>query len=179
MLLTLVLIVAAILAVLLILAALKPATFYIARSLEIAAPASAVFPQVNDLRAVQAWSPWKKLDPAAEYKFSGPAAGLGCMIEWSGNKQIGAGRQTIVESQPDRLVRSRVEFFRPFAGESLAEMHLEEKGGRTTATWSLAGNNPYVARLFCLFVSQDKMLGTPLSEGLLSLKALVESAAKR
>jgi hypothetical protein len=55
--------VAAIVVVFLVVVALQPADFRIQRTALIAAPAQAVFAQVNDFRNWLAWSPWEKLDP--------------------------------------------------------------------------------------------------------------------
>lgn len=70
---------------------------------------------------------------------------------------------------------SHVEFFRPFAGESDAEFLVESVDGQTKVTWGLAGTNNFLSRIMCVFMDQDKMLGQPLSGGLLSLKRLVET----
>jgi hypothetical protein len=153
---------------------IQPATFRIARSVVIPASRETVFSQVNDLGRMQTWSPWKKLDANATYTFSGPSDEVGGSMTWSGNKHIGAGRQTIMESRAPELVRSKVEFFRPFKGESEAEMWLERQGDQTRATWSLAGNNNFLSKLFCVFVNQDKMLGGCLEEGLEQLTAVVK-----
>jgi hypothetical protein len=175
MILKIVLILAVLLGLFLLYAATQPSTFRITREILINAPAEAVFAHGNSLQRMQAWSPWKKLDPAAAFTFSGPEAGVDARLEWSGNKHIGAGRQTLTESVPGRLVRSRVEFFRPFAGESDTEFILESVDGQTKVTWGLAGKNNFLSKIMCVFMDQDRMLGGPLSEGLLSLKRLVET----
>lgn len=153
----------------------QPSTFLIVRTIEIAASPEELFAHANSLERTQAWSPWKKLDPAATYTYSGPSSGPGSRLEWSGNKQIGAGRQTIVESVPSRRVRSHVEFFRPFKGESDAVFALDPIGASTRVSWSLAGKNNLLSKVFCLFVNQDRMLGSSLEEGLTALKTLVEA----
>ena len=175
MLLKILVVLAVLIGLFLLYAAMQPSTFRITRDIIIAAPAEAVFVHGNSLPRAQAWSPWKKLDPSATFTFSGPESGVGSRIEWAGNNQIGAGRQTITESVPNQRVRSRVEFIRPFAGSSEVEFRLEAINGQTRITWGLAGTNNFLARVICVFMNQDKMLGTPLSEGLLSLKHLVET----
>ena len=45
--------------------ALQPDDYRLTRQIAIAAPASAIFPHVNDLRQWEDWSPWAKLDPNA------------------------------------------------------------------------------------------------------------------
>jgi hypothetical protein len=55
---------AVIILVFLIVVALQPAEFRVARSITIAAPAEVVFGQVNELKKWEAWNPWGKIDPA-------------------------------------------------------------------------------------------------------------------
>ena len=85
---------AAILAIFLLVAALQPADFRIARTATIAAPASAVFEQINDFHKWNDWSPWAKLDPNAKNTFDGPPAGVGAGFAWAGNHQVGEGRSS-------------------------------------------------------------------------------------
>ena len=46
--------------------ALQPTDFRVSRSINIAAPAAAVFEQVNDFHKWENWSPWGKMDPLSE-----------------------------------------------------------------------------------------------------------------
>ena len=85
--------------------AMQPSEFSVERTATIAAPAAAVFAQVNDLHKWDAWSPWAKLDPNAKNGFEGAPSGKGAVFTWSGNDQIGEGRMTIVESQPNELIK--------------------------------------------------------------------------
>lgn len=156
----------------------KPKTFRVERSVSIAAPAAEIFPHVNDLRKVQVWSPWVKLDPSAQYTFEGPAAGVGASQTWVGNGKAGAGRQTIVESRPGELVRIRLDFKKPFESTCTADYALKSQGGQTVVTWSIYGQNNFVSRLFCVFMNQDKMIGGEFEKGLADLKRVVESAGK-
>ena len=55
----------------------QPDDYRLTRQTVIAAPAAAVFAQVNDLRKWDDWSPWAKLDPDAKVTFSGPQSGAG------------------------------------------------------------------------------------------------------
>ncbi len=98
-------ILAGLLLVLLVVIALQPAAFRIARSTTISAPAAAIFPHVNDLHAWMAWSPFEKLDPAMKRTYEGPPSGTGASQSWSGNSKAGEGRLTITESKPNDLVR--------------------------------------------------------------------------
>jgi hypothetical protein len=174
---TILLVVAAIIAVVLIVAACQGNTFHIERSVVIAAPPAEIFPQLNELRKVNAWSPWLAMDPAAKITYDGPAAGVGGTSAWVGNHNIGEGRQTIVESRPNERVLIKLEFLRPMAGLATADFTLHPQGGGTTVTWGMDGSKNFVSKIFCLFMNQDKMIGGQFEKGLATLKTRVESPA--
>lgn len=160
-----------------ILAAMQPSTFRVERSVSIAAAPAALFPRLNDLRQTHEWSPWKEKDPNASYTFEGPAAGVGATQSWSGNSEVGAGRQTIVESRPNELVRLRLEFFKPMEGVCEVRYALKPAGGLTVVTWTMSGENNYLGKVFCLFMNQDKMIGREFEKGLATLKRTSEAAS--
>lgn len=166
-------------AALLIVAAFQSDTYRVERSVTIAAPAAAIFPQINDLRLAQVWSPWVKLDPAAKYTFEGPSAGVGAINAWAGNSNVGEGRQAIVASRPNELVRINLEFYKPMAGAAVAEFALKPAGNDTVVTWSMAGPKNYISKVVCLFISMDNMIGGQFETGLANLKNVVETAAKK
>ena len=122
-----------------ILAGLAPKEFRIERSATLAAPANAVFAQVNDFQNWRAWSPWERLDPALKRSYDGPASGTGAKYAWIGNRNVGEGRMTIVDSRPGELVRIKLEFRRPFAATNTAEFRFEPTDGGTAVTWSMSG----------------------------------------
>ena len=71
--------------------AMRPSEFRIERSTTIAAPAPAVFTQVNDFHNWQAWSPWAKLDPDVKNSYEGAPTGKGAVFAWAGNNKVGEG----------------------------------------------------------------------------------------
>src|SRR5262245_61941565 len=125
---------AIILAVFLVIVAMRPSEFQITRSADIAAPPPVVFAEVNDLHKWEAWSPWAKLDPTMKQTYDGAPAGTGAIYRWDGNKNVGEGRMTIVESRPSDLVRIKLEFMRPFAGTNDVKLTFEPKNGGTNMT---------------------------------------------
>jgi hypothetical protein len=162
-------------ALFLIFVATRPADFRVTRSISIAAPAGAVFTQVNDLHNWDAWSPWAKLDPAAKRTFEGAAAGEGAVFKWSGNKKIGEGSMTILESRPVDLVRIRLEFLKPYKATNLVEFTFRPDSNHTAVNWSMSGKKNFFFKAFCLFVNMDKMIGGDFERGLASLKILAEA----
>lgn len=156
--------------------ALQPSHYQVTRSAVIAAPAPAVFAQVNDFRKWEAWSPWAKLDPAAKASFDGPPAGKGAIFRWAGNGNVGEGSMTLTESRPSDLVRIRLDFVKPMAGTSLAEFTFKPQGNQTAVTWSMSGEKNFISKAICMFLDQDKMIGGHFEKGLASLKSVVEGA---
>ena len=154
--------------------ATRPDEFSVTRSATFAAPAPAVFAQVSELKKWEAWSPWQKKDPQAKNSYAGPAAGTGASMSWAGNKEVGEGRMTIVESSPNALVRFKLEFFKPFAATNSAEFSFKEEGGRTALTWSMRGQNNFIGKAMCLVFDMDKMVGGDFEAGLAGIRSIVE-----
>jgi len=174
MLTTVLLVLAAFAAIFLIAAALQPTTFRVARSLAIGATPAVLFPHLNDLKKTHAWSPFLQADPAAKITFEGPAAGVGASSTWSGNNQLGEGRQTIVESQANERVVSRLDFKRPFESVCMAEFTLLPDGARTLVTWSMSGKHNVMSRAMTVLGLHDRILGGYFVKGLFALQGLVE-----
>lgn len=170
------LIVDTLLVVLLVMVLIQPDEYRVERSATIDAAPEAVFAHVNDLRRWDAWSPWAKRDPDMTKTFEGPPAGEGAIYKWSGNDEVGEGTMTIVESKPGELVRTRLDFVKPFEDTSHAELAFKADGGATVVTWSMQGENNFIEKAFFLFMDLDAMIGKDFDEGLANLKQVVEAA---
>jgi len=170
---------AVIVVVLVVIVALQPADFRVTRSATMSAPAPAVFVQVNDFHKWEAWNPWGKIDPAMKQGYEGAPAGTSAIYTWIGNKEVGEGRMTIIESRPSELIRIKMEFFKPFAGISTAEFTFKPEGNQTAVTWSMSGENNFMAKAIHLFMNMDRMIGGQFEKGLASMKSIVETAPKQ
>jgi hypothetical protein len=170
--------IAVILVAFVVIVALQPSDFRIVRSINISAPPAAVFAQVNDFHNWEAWSPWAKLDPAAKATFEGPSAGKGAIFRWAGNEEVGEGSMMITESLPSALIRIKLDFLKPFEATNNAEFTFKPEGNQTAVTWSMEGQNNFIAKAFCLFMNMDKMVGGQFDKGLASMKSVAEAAAK-
>ena len=155
--------------------AMQPSEYRVARTATIAAPAPAVFAQVNDFHKWEAWSPWAKLDPAMKQTYEGAPAGTGAIYAWAGNNEVGEGRMTLTESRPSDLIRINLEFLKPFAATSTAEFAFKPEGNRTVVTWSMAGNVNFMAKIVHLFMDMDRMIGDKFEQGLARLKSITET----
>jgi uncharacterized protein YndB with AHSA1/START domain len=162
-----------------VIVALQPSTFRVARSATVSAPPEAVFAQVNDFHKWEAWNPWGKIDPAMKQSYEGAPAGTGAVYSWAGNKEVGEGRMTITESRPSDLIRVKLEFFEPFAATSMAEFTFKPEDNQTAVTWSMSGENNFMAKAIHLFMDMDKMIGDQFEKGLADMKAAAETTAKR
>src|SRR5262245_34876170 len=130
---------------------LQPADFHVERTATVAAPASDVFAQVNDLHKWDAWSPWAKLDPNAKVGFEGAPEGKGAVFTWSGNDEVGEGRMTVADSRPNELVSLKVDFVKPFAGSSASNFTFKPDGDETAVTWTMSGeHDSFIAKAMCL-----------------------------
>ena len=161
-----------------VIVALQPSEFRVMRSAILSAPSPAVFAQVNDFHNWEAWSPWAKLDPAMKQTYEGAPAGTGAIYTWAGNKEVGEGRMTIIESRPNDLVRIKLEFFRPFAATNTSEFIFKPEGNQTAVTWNMTGQNNFMAKAVHLFMNMDKMVGGQFEQGLARMKSVAEAAAK-
>jgi len=163
--------------VLLIVIALRPATFHIERSISVAAPPEAAFAQVNDFHAWNKWSPWEKLDPAMQRTYDGPPSGVGAKYAWVGNKEVGEGRMTIEQSEPSRIV-VKLEFLKPFAATNTASFAFAPADGGSKVTWAMDGNLDFMGKAVHLFMDMEKAIGPDFEKGLTQLKSSAEAAAQ-
>lgn len=161
-------------AAILIFATTKPDTFRVERMISIKGSPEKIFPLINDIRTMQTWSPWEKLDPNMKRTYSGPASGQGAAYAWEGNSKIGTGRMEILDSTPPSKAVFKLDFLKPIEGHNTVEIVLEQRGDETTVTHSMFGPSPFISKVMSLFFSMDKMVGDKFAEGLANLKALAE-----
>jgi hypothetical protein len=170
---SIVIVVLALLAALLLYAATKPDTFRVQRSVSINAPAEKIFPFIIDFRNWVDWSPWEKMEPELKRSFDGAASGQGSVYEWEGQK-VGKGRMEIAKISPPTNILINLDFLKPFEAHNIAEFILEPNGNSTTVTWAMYGPNPYIAKVIHIFFSMDSMVGKQFETGLANLRTIAE-----
>jgi hypothetical protein len=171
--------VVAVLLVLVIVIATRPATYRVERSTRIAAPPEVVFGLVNDFHAWDGWSPWAKLDPTMKVTYAGPSSGVGAAYAWAGDSKVGEGKMLITESQPAQKVGIRLEFIKPMAGVSHTEFGFRPEGGGTQVSWVMTGTNDFMGKAFSLVADMDAMIGKDFDKGLAAMRTEAEAEAKR
>ena len=167
-------IIAVAVAAILILAARKPDTLSVQRSISIKAPPEKIFATLNDFHRWRSWSPYEGKDPAMTRAFSGADAGKGAIYEWNGNRNVGSGRMEILDTTPTQT-RIKLDFFTPFEGHNTAEFTALPRGDATTLTWSMRGPSPFMSKVMQVFMNMDNMIGKDFETGLGNLKDLAET----
>lgn len=155
--------------------AMRPGSFTVERSITIDRDARSVFARVVSFREWAAWSPWEKLDPNMKKTYSGPTAGMGATYSWSGNSEVGEGKQTMLEVDPFKSIRIRLDFEKPMKDTSYSQFTFTPEGNGTKVSWNMTGECNFMSKLFGLFMNFEKMIGTDFEKGLTSLKQVVES----
>ncbi|MCM0606627.1 MAG: SRPBCC family protein [Xanthomonadaceae bacterium] len=167
----------AIILAVIIVASFQPNEFKVTRTLVMNATPQSVFEQVNDLKKMNSWSPWVKMEPTVKMTYEGPTAGVGAKYSWEG-KETGAGSMTIIDVKPNEFVKTHLDFLKPFAGMGESEFVIRSEGKQTSVTWIMSGKNILIGKVFNLFINQDKMIGGAFEKGLVDLKTLLESSGK-
>ena len=149
------------------------------RATTIDAAPGEVFELVNSFENFNRWSPWYERDPDGDYRIEGPEEGVGARMIWASDEpDVGSGSQEIVESVPDRLVRTKLDF--GDMGDASAFFEIEPRGeDRTHLVWRFdtdLGLNP-VSRYFGLMF--ERWIGPDYEQGLARLKTLAEEQASQ
>lgn len=171
------LVLVAVIAVIVILAVMKPDSFTVERRASINAPPDRVFPLIDSFRRWVDWSPWEKLDPAMRKDFGGPDSGVGSSYAWEGNKKAGQGRMEITESTPPSEVRLKLDFLKPFKSSNTTVFELAPTAAGTDVRWVMYGPANFITKVMMVFTTMDKMVGKDFEEGLDNLKRLAERPA--
>lgn len=165
---------------------MQPKIFSISRSISLNKTPANVYPLIEDLKHWDSWSPWAEKDPGMKKDFSEPSSGPGAFYSWHGNKEVGQGKMTIIETEQDKSISIELDIKKPFEAHNQVFFSLQDSGpGKqaenhpsnnlgTLATWSMSGRQNFFMRAMSLFLNMDKMVGSDFETGLRSLKALVE-----
>ena len=163
--------------VIMAIAYILPGNVRVERATLIEAPPSAVFALVNGFENFNRWSPWYERDPDGDYQLEGPLEGIGARMSWSSDKpDVGQGSQEIIESVPESLVRTKLDF--GDKGNANAFFELEARGeNQTHLIWGFKsdlGLNPISRYSGLMF---EKWIGPDYEQGLAKLKTIAEKDA--
>lgn len=169
------LVVAIIVAIPLIAALFVNGEYAVERQIIIDKPNQEVFEYVKFLRNQDNFSKWGTLDPDMKKEYRGVDGTVGFVSAWEGNEDVGKGEQEIVNIIKGERIDFELRFIEPFESTSPAYMTTESvTDNQTRVRWGFSGKMPWPMNLMLLFMDMEDMIGDDLSDGLSSLKAVLE-----
>ncbi|MEW8506988.1 MAG: SRPBCC family protein [Candidatus Thiodiazotropha sp.] len=178
---TLLVVIAAIVAIPVIYLATLDGKFRVRRSLAIAASQKQLFDKIRDFRSWPDWSPWLMHEPETALTFSDTPDQQGGWYSWDG-KTVGAGRLMHEKFIADERIEQRIEFQRPFKSVSRVWWEFESIDENTTRVhWNMAGSMPFLFRFMAKrmpdYISKDYDTGLYLLRGEMEAEAEVPRIA--
>jgi len=123
--LTILLVVAGIIAFLLIMAVFMKREHYVKREIIINAPKQKVFDYLKLLKNQDKFNKWAKADPDRNWEFKGTDGTPGFIIAWNGNKKAGEGEKEIMNIIEGKRIETQIRFVRPVATVANVIMETE------------------------------------------------------
>ncbi len=156
---------------------LAPTDFGVERETTINKPREEVYEYSRMLKNQNDWGPWFKKEPTMKQEFRGTDGEVGFVSHWSGTKdEVGEGEQEIKRLVPNERIETELRFMRPFESKADSYMTFETlEAGQTKVKWGFTGSMPRPMNLMMLAMDMDAAIGNDFSDGLGSLKAILES----
>jgi hypothetical protein len=164
----------AVIAGIFIVAATRPNTYTVERSLKMNATPEKIFPYLISFKKGLEWSAWEKTDKDVKRAFTGPESGMGAVYEFEGEKS-GHGKLSFKSIVPNELVKMDLTFYKPMQGSNDVTYSLKKEGDETVMKYHMTGPAPIIARIIWLFADMDKFMGDKFNQSMQSLKTIVEA----
>lgn len=174
MLITILLILAGIVALFLVAALLTKREYHVHREIVINAPADKVFDYIKHTPNHDNFNKWLMADPAMEKDFRGTDGTVGFIYSWSGNKHGGAGEQEIVSIIEGKQIEIQTRFKEAFAGIAPRVIMTTESmsANQARVTWGNESRVNYPINIMLPMIK--KMLAKDLDTSLGHLKRIME-----
>lgn len=174
-LLTILMIVAALVVLFLITAALVKKDYTVQQQVIINRNSREVFDYIKLLKNQRNFNKWAMMDPDAKMDYIGTDGTVGFIYTWdSENKNVGKGEQEIKSISDNTRIDSEVRFEKPF--KNVADVFMEARAvseNQTSVQWAMNGKNPYPMNIMNLFI--PGMLSKDMGTSLSTLKSILES----
>jgi hypothetical protein len=172
---TILLVVAGIVALVLIIALFTKKEYSIEREVMILKTKQDVFNYVKLLKSQDFYSKWMMTDPEMKKDFKGTDGTVGFVYGWDGNKKAGKGKQEIKRIKEGERISTEIRFERPFKGISETYMTTENSGvNQTKVKWVFGSKLKYLSNIMLAFMNFDKILGKDIAASLSTLKTVLE-----
>ena len=175
-LLTIVLIIAALVALLLIVALFSKKSYTVAREIIIRRPKQTVFNYIRFIKNQDNYNKWSMADPDAIKTYTGTDGNVGFIYAWDSKvKNVGKGEQEIKGITEGDRVDLELRFVRPFEGVAFGHINTTALAeGQTKVKWSFSSSMKYPMNIMLLLMNLEGMLGRDLETSLTNLKAVLE-----
>ncbi|TMI86525.1 MAG: polyketide cyclase [Bacteroidetes bacterium] len=170
---TILLILAGIIALLLIVALFMRKEHYVRREIIINAPLQKVFDYLRLLKNQDNFNKHAMAGPDRKREFKGTDGTVGYIYSWSGNKNAGVGEKEIMNIVEGKRIESEIRFVKPMA--AIARMIMETESlsdNQTKVSWSNAGTLKYPLNI--MVPMMEKMLPKDMDSSLTTLKNILE-----
>ena len=154
--------------------------FVVEKQVVINKPKQEVFDYVKLIKNQENYTVWTKADPNTKMEYTGTDGTVGFISSWkSDNREVGVGQQEITKIVDGERVEVKITFKEPFEGVNDAYTTVEAVSPtQTKVVNGFKGERNYIARIICLFMNMDKMLGNDIQTSLTTLKKLLEAPGK-
>lgn len=175
---TILLVLAGIIALLLAIALFMKREHYVNREIIINAPRQKVFDYLRLLKNQDEFNEHAMVAPDRNREFKGTDGTVGYIYAWSGDKNAGVGEKEIINIIEGKKVETEIRFVKPMAATARVIMEMESvvdpggNGDQTKVTWSNAGTLKYPVNI--MIPMMEKAVAKGMDSSLLNLKNILE-----
>ena len=170
---TILLVVAGIIALLLIIALFMKREHYVKREIIINAPRQKVFDYIKLLKNQDEFNKHAMAAPDRKREFKGTDGTVGYIYAWSGNKNAGEGEKEIKNIIEGKRIETEIRFVKPMTTSATIIMETESlSDNQTKVTWSNAGTLKYPINI--MIPMMEKHVVKDMDSSLSTLKNILE-----
>lgn len=173
MIITILLVLAGLIALLLIIALFMKKEHYVKRAIIINAPRQKVFDYIKLLKNQDEFNTGAMEDPNRKREFKGSDGTVGYIYAWSGNKDAGEGEKEIKNIIEGKEIEMEIRFTKPMTASAKIIMETESLSDtQTKVSWSNAGTLKYPLNILIPMIRKSVAKGMDIS--LSTLKNILE-----
>ena len=170
---TILLVLAGIIALLLIIALFIKKDHYVRREIVINAPRQKVFDFIKLLKNQDRFNKHAMAGSDRDREYRGTDGTVGFVYAWKGNKKAGEGEKEIMNIIEGEKVEFEIRFIKPMVASSRIIMETESlPDNQTKVSWSNSGRLNYPLNI--MVPMMEKMLPKDMDESLGTLKGILE-----
>ncbi|MEO8150276.1 MAG: SRPBCC family protein [Bacteroidia bacterium] len=170
---TILLVIAGIIALLLIIALFTKKGYQIHCEIIINAPLQKVFAYIKQFKNWDNFNERATADPSKKEEFKGTDGTVGFIIAWNGNKKVGEGEKEIKNIVEGKKIETEIRFVKPFTAVGHTNMSTESVSNtETKVALSNASTLKYPLNFLLLFV--EKGIAKDMNISLSVLKNILE-----